>query len=107
MVEVTPVIDAIVKYGLAAVLVLVTVIFLRAEVIPKSTHREIVRLWKDRMVDSDNRCRELMIENDRLWQVALTTGKQASRATMLAERTLVPRRVANLAPTAGAADDGE
>jgi hypothetical protein len=86
-------IDALVRYGLAAVLVFVTIGFLYAIVIPRVTHKEIVGLWKERYEGERERGDALAKDNERLWDLAMKANTQAARSASIIEEVIDPSAV--------------
>ena len=64
-----------------AALVFVTVGFVYGFVLTKGHHEEIVDLWKGRLSDADDRCKELARENSELRQALMLSNSQVTRAT--------------------------
>jgi hypothetical protein len=69
------------QYGAIAGLVFVTMGFVFGFVLSKGHHEEIVNLWKGRLSDSEDRCREIASENAQLRQALMLSNSQANRAT--------------------------
>lgn len=59
----------------------VTIGFVYGFVLTRGHHEEIVELWKSRLEDSDERCKDLARENSELRQALMLTNSQATRAT--------------------------
>lgn len=81
-------IELLARYGSTAALVFVTGGFLFGLVMSKGHHQEIVDLWKGRLADSEDRCKELARENSELRQALVLTNSQASRAVGVAARVV-------------------
>jgi hypothetical protein len=73
--------EALAKYGSLAALVFVVVGFVGGYVLTRGHHSEIVDLWKGRLADAEDRCRDLARENSELRQALMLSNSQASRAT--------------------------
>ena len=65
----------------AAGLVFVTAGFVFGFVQTRGHHQEIVDLWKGRLEDAEERCKELASENAQLRQALMLSNTQANRAT--------------------------
>lgn len=74
-------IELLTRYGSVAALVFVTIGFVYGFVLTRGHHQEIVDLWKGRLEDSEERCKELARENSELRQALVLSNSQASRAT--------------------------
>lgn len=74
-------IQALAQYGASAALVFVVGGFVYGVVLTRGHHQEIVDLWKQRLTDAEDRCKELSRENAELRQALVLTNTQASRAT--------------------------
>lgn len=76
-----PIIELLVRYGASAALVFVVAGFVWGIVLTRGHHTEIVELWRLRLADAEERCKELSRENSELRQALVITNSQASRAT--------------------------
>lgn len=74
-------VELLARYGAIAGLVFVTVGFVWGFVLTRGHHDEIVELWRQRLSDADERCKELARENSELRQALVISNTQASRAT--------------------------
>lgn len=74
-------IELLARFGALAGLVFVTVGFVWGFVLTRGHHDEIVELWRSRLTDTENHCKELSRENQELRQALVITNSQASRAT--------------------------
>lgn len=84
----TAAIPFLAQYGSTAALVFVVVGFVYGIVLTRGHHTEIVDLWKQRLEDAENRCKELSRENAELRQALVITNSQASRATGVLARVV-------------------
>ena len=73
--------EVLARYGAIGGLVFVTAGFVWGLVLTRGHHEEIVELWKSRLADTEERCKELSRENAELRQALVLTNSQASRAT--------------------------
>jgi hypothetical protein len=71
------VIELLARYGSTAALVFVTLGFVGGYVLTKGHHTEIVELWRGRLSDAEERCKELARENAELRQALVITNSLA------------------------------
>lgn len=75
-----PIIELLVRYGSTAALVFVVAGFVWGVVLTRGHHVEIVDLWRMRLEDAEERCKDISRENAELRQALVLTNAQASRA---------------------------
>ena len=82
------IVQLLAQYGSTAALVFVVGGFVYGVVLTRGHHTEIVDLWKQRLADAEERCKELSRENAELRQALVITNSQASRATGVLARVV-------------------